>query len=101
MCTKSTLRAGAQGRPSARLEKAAATRYASAVAQTGRFLLLAGAMLALAGGLFLLGDKLGFGRLPGDLVWRRKGVTVVFPLATSIVLSVILTLLVNLFLRRK
>ena len=71
------------------------------MAQIGRLLLIAGGLLALVGGLVLFADKLGLGRLPGDLVWRRKGVTVHFPLVTSIVLSVILTLLMNLFLRRK
>jgi hypothetical protein len=71
------------------------------VAHTGRFLILAGATLALVGGLFLLGDKLGWGRLPGDFVWRRKGVTLYLPLVTSIVVSIFLTLLLNVLLRRK
>lgn len=71
------------------------------MAQTGRLLLIAGGVLALVGALFLLGDKLGLGRLPGDFVWRRKGVTVYFPLVTSLVVSVILTLLMNFFLRKK
>lgn len=71
------------------------------MAHTGRFLILAGATLALVGGLFLLGDKLGWGRLPGDFVWRRKGVTLYLPLVTSIVVSIFLTLLLNVLLRRK
>jgi hypothetical protein len=42
-----------------------------------------------------------FGRLnlPGDFVWRRGNVTFVFPLATSIVASLILTILLNLLFR--
>ena len=78
-----------------------AARYLSGVAQIGRLLLIVAGLLACVGGLLLLGDKVGLGRVPGDLVWRRKGVTVYFPLVTSLALSVILTLLMNLFLRRK
>lgn len=71
------------------------------MAQTGRLFLIAGGVFALVGALFLLGDKLGLGRLPGDFVWRRKGVTIYFPLVTSLVISVILTLLMTFFLRKK
>lgn len=67
----------------------------------GRLLILLGATLIAVGGLMLLGERVGLGRLWGDLVWKRKNVTVYFPIATSIVLSVVLTILLNLFLRRK
>jgi hypothetical protein len=40
------------------------------------------------------------GRLPGDLSFERGGVKIYFPLATSIILSVILTMILNLWLRR-
>lgn len=69
--------------------------------QLGRYLLLTAAALAIAGTLLIVGEKLGLGRLPGDIVWRRKSTTVYFPIATSILLSVVLTLILNLFLRRK
>jgi membrane protein implicated in regulation of membrane protease activity len=69
--------------------------------QLGRLLLLMAALLAATGALLVLGNKLGLGRLPGDIVWRRKGTTVYFPVVTSIVVSLVLTVLVNLFLRRK
>ena len=49
----------------------------------------------------MLGERFGLGRLPGDLVWRRKNTTVYFPIVTSLVLSVVLTLLLNLLFRRK
>ena len=39
-------------------------------------------------------------RLPGDIVWRRRNTTVYFPIVTSIVLSVLLTLAFALFRRR-
>jgi Protein of unknown function (DUF2905) len=40
------------------------------------------------------------GRLPGDITVEREGFTFYFPLATSIVVSIVLTLLLNLFFRR-
>lgn len=67
----------------------------------GRTLLFAGLALAAVGGLLMLGERLGLGRLPGDLVWKRRGLTVHFPLATSILVSLVLTVLLNIFLRRK
>lgn len=69
--------------------------------QIGRYLLLAGAVIAAAGLLMMAGERFGLGRLPGDIVWRRKTTTVYFPIVTSLVLSVLLTLLLNLWFRRK
>ena len=69
--------------------------------QLGRTLLFLGALLAAAGVAFIVGEKLGLGRLPGDLVFRRKGTTVYVPIVTSLVVSVVLTVLLNLFFRRK
>jgi hypothetical protein len=71
------------------------------VAQIGRVLLMMGAVLAAVGVLLVLGDKLGLGRLPGDIVLRRKNGTVYFPIVTSIVLSIVLTVILNLIVRRK
>jgi hypothetical protein len=53
----------------------------------GGFILLLGVVLILAGKM-----NLPVGRLPGDFTWRGKNTTVYFPLMTSIVLSVILSL---------
>jgi hypothetical protein len=61
----------------------------------GRTLLFLGLLLVVAG-LVVLGLgrlHLPLGRLPGDLSWRGRGWSVSIPLATSILLSVILTLL--------
>lgn len=68
--------------------------------QLGRFLLLAALVLAAVGALFLVGGALGLGRLPGDLAFRRGNLRVYIPLATSIVLSVVATVVINLLLRR-
>jgi uncharacterized membrane-anchored protein len=60
----------------------------------GRTLLFLGLLLVVAGLVVLgLGLHLPLGRLPGDLSWRGRGWSVSIPLATSILLSVILTLL--------
>jgi hypothetical protein len=66
----------------------------------GRTLLVFGAVLIVVGGALLLAERLGLGRLPGDLVVERKGFRVYAPIATSIIVSLVLTLLANLFLRR-
>ncbi|MBA3423888.1 MAG: DUF2905 domain-containing protein [Rubrobacter sp.] len=64
-------------------------------------LLIGGAILLLAiGGLLLLLSRLGMDRLPGDLVFRRGGLTVYFPIGMMILLSIVGTILLNLFLRR-
>ena len=63
----------------------------------GKALVVVGLCIAGLGVLILLGVPLG--RFPGDLVYRRGGVTVYVPLATSVVLSVVLTLVV-MFVRR-
>jgi len=63
----------------------------------GKFLLVAGLAIAALGLLVTLGVPLG--RLPGDLVIRRGGVTFYLPIVTSIVVSVLLTLLLGLLRR--
>ncbi|MEY4576292.1 MAG: hypothetical protein RL701_995 [Pseudomonadota bacterium] len=71
------------------------------MSQLGKMLLIGGCVIAGSGVLLIVGERLGLGRLPGDLVWKRKQTTVYFPWVTSLVVSVLLTLLLNLFLRRK
>ena len=66
-----------------------------------RLLILFGIVLALVGGLLLLLGKVPLlGRLPGDIVIRRETWSFYFPLTTSIVISVALSLLLSLFGRR-
>ena len=61
----------------------------------GKLLIVLGGILLVAGVvLVLLGrTNLPIGRLPGDILYRGKNTTFYFPLATSIVLSVLLTLI--------
>ncbi|MDB5064381.1 MAG: hypothetical protein JWM18_815 [Chloroflexi bacterium] len=66
----------------------------------GRMLMLVGALIALAGLVMVVGGRLPLGRLPGDISGSRGGVTFYFPLGTSLLLSVVLTLVLNLLVRR-
>ncbi len=68
--------------------------------ETGRFLVLIGLAIAAVGLVFMAAARLPLGRLPGDVVITGKGFAIVLPIATSILLSLGLTLLANLLLRR-
>ena len=60
----------------------------------GKVLIIAGIIAIALGGLLLLAGKVPWiGRLPGDIIIERRHFTFYFPLGTSIILSVILTLL--------
>ena len=63
--------------------------------ELGRTLLILGAVLLVVGAVFFFGGRLPFrlGRLPGDLVHKGEHTTIYFPIMTSIVLSVGLSLL--------
>lgn len=64
-----------------------------------RILIVAGAILLLAGLAWPLLTRLGLGRLPGDIMVERGNFRFYFPLVTSLVVSVFLTLLFWLFRR--
>lgn len=68
----------------------------------GKALLIAGLAIALLGALLWKAPKLfsWFGRLPGDVHYEHGGTSVHFPVVTMIVVSVVLTLLLNLLMRR-
>ena len=64
----------------------------------GKMLILLGVFIILVGLFLLLGDKIPWvGRLPGDFVVKKEKFTFYFPLTTSILISIILTLLFTLF----
>jgi hypothetical protein len=67
----------------------------------GRLLIGVGLVLVIAGGLLLLLGRTGFplGRLPGDISYRGRNLSVYFPLGTSILLSVVLSLVFYLLSR--
>lgn len=70
--------------------------------EMGKLLLIFGLVLAAAGLLLTLGPKLPFrlGRLSGDFILKRDNFTFYFPLATGLLLSVVLSLLFWFFGRR-
>jgi hypothetical protein len=64
-------------------------------------LLIGGAIVLLVlGVIFLLLGRFGLDRLPGDLVLRRGNFTIYAPIGLMILISVILTIVLNIFLRR-
>lgn len=66
----------------------------------GRVILIIGVILVVFGGLTMLGVRLPFGRLPGDIAIEGERGGIYIPIVTMLVVSLILTILVNLFLRR-
>lgn len=69
--------------------------------EIGKTLIGIGLVIVLAGVVVTLAGRFGWHRLPGDIVFKRGGVTVFFPIVTSIVLSVVLTIILNLIFRRR
>ena len=69
--------------------------------ELGKMLVLLGITMAAAGVVFILLGRtnLPLGRLPGDILYRGKHTTFYFPLATSILLSVVLSLVLYLISR--
>ena len=67
----------------------------------GRFLMIGGVIIFVVGGLVFLAAKFGipFGRLPGDIRIERDGFSFYFPLASSILISVLLTIILNVVIR--
>ena len=68
--------------------------------EIGRILLVVGLIIAAVGLLAVLGVRLPFGELPGDIRIGGEGGSIFIPLATMIVISIVLTILLNVFLRR-
>jgi hypothetical protein len=67
----------------------------------GKFLIVLGISVAFIGALLMISVKISFlGKLPGDILIQKKNFTFYFPIATSIIVSLVLTLLFWLFGRR-
>jgi hypothetical protein len=79
--------------------KAKKSRWFMAEFQSiGKLLLIAGGLIALIGLILMFSDKIPFlGKLPGDIVIKKKNFTVYIPIATSILLSIIISLILYLF----
>jgi hypothetical protein len=75
------------------------------MADVGRMLVLLGVVLVVVGGALWLGGAVGakvpfFGALPGDIHIERGNWSIYFPLTTSILLSIVLTLILAFLSRR-
>lgn len=69
--------------------------------QIGKMLMLMGAVLLAAGALFYISGRIGFlGHLPGDIHISRGNTDFYFPIVSCIVISIIGTILLNVFFRR-
>lgn len=66
-----------------------------------RLLLILGVIFVLVGGTLLLLARIGllFGRLPGDIYFRRENFSCLIPIATSILVSILLTVVLNIVIR--
>ncbi|MDO4561566.1 MAG: DUF2905 domain-containing protein [bacterium] len=73
------------------------------MSQLGKMLIALGLFIAAAGVVLIIAGKLNipFGKLPGDITYQKKNLTVFAPFGTMLVVSVILTLILNIFSRWK
>jgi len=73
------------------------------MAEMGRLLVIVGIALVVIGGIVMLLGRTGvpLGRLPGDILYRRKNTTFYFPLASSILISLVLSIVLFLIGRLK
>ena len=68
--------------------------------EVGKILLIVGGVIVVLGLLLVFSQHIPFlGKLPGDITIKREGFTFYFPVVTFLLLSVILTILVNIILR--
>ncbi len=70
------------------------------VSALGRVLLVVGITVAAVGAFLALGGRLPFGRLPGDISVQGQNSGFFFPIVSCIVLSVALTVILNIVIRR-
>ncbi len=71
------------------------------MAEFGKILIFIGLLLAILGVIFTFGNKLPFvGRLPGDIAVERKNYSFYFPVATCIIISVVISFILWLFSKK-
>ena len=75
------------------------TKLASKDNAVPRMLIFAGVALIVAGVIWSVAERFGLGRLPGDIAIERENFRFYFPVTTSILISIVLSLLVWLFRR--
>jgi len=65
-----------------------------------RFLIVLGTVFVLVGILLMIFPKTSFFRLPGDIIFKKDNFVLVLPITTGLFLSIILTIILNIILRR-
>ena len=66
----------------------------------GRILIIVGGIIVMVGLLFVFGGRIPLlGRLPGDILIKKDGISFYFPIVSFLLLSVILTIIINVVLR--
>jgi len=71
------------------------------MSEFGKIIIIFGIILVIVGVVLLFSSKIPLiGKLPGDILIKRDGFTFYFPIATSIIISIILTIIINIFLRK-
>jgi hypothetical protein len=68
--------------------------------ETGKFLVIAGVVIFVLGLVFMMSNKLPIGRLPGDLRFGGDHFRIYIPIATCVLLSIIITVIVNFYSRK-
>lgn len=67
----------------------------------GYIIVLAGLILLIIGGFMIFGEKIPFlGKLPGDILIKKKNFTFYFPITTFIILSIIFSLILRIFFKK-
>ncbi|MBF7083519.1 DUF2905 domain-containing protein [Desulfallas sp. Bu1-1] len=67
----------------------------------GKMILMFGVFMVIVGGLLMAAGKIpGLGRMPGDILIQKGNFTFYFPVVTMIILSLLLTVIINLIFRR-
>jgi len=65
----------------------------------GKVLIVSGIIFLIFGAIVLLGGKIGLGRLPGDIFIQKGNFTFFFPIVSTLLISLLLTLILNIFKR--
>lgn len=65
----------------------------------GKILITMGVVLFLIGGLLIIGEKFGLGKLPGDIFIQKGNFTFFFPIVSCLIISLLITFLFNIFRR--
>ena len=66
----------------------------------GRMLLVMALITFLLGGIFVIGGKIGLGRLPGDIYIKKGNFSFYFPIITCVIVSLLITFILNIVSKR-